>query len=228
MRWRAAVAIAAAAFIAACGPPFVATEGLTYTVQPGDTLYAIAWRLDLDHRDIARWNHLASNYRISVGQILKVSPDGTEVTERARTAKRPAPPAARAAPPADSGPAVDWTWPAQGEVIGPVAQPTGGFGLRVLGKRGDPVRSAAAGRIVYSGTALKNYGHLIIVKHSNSLLSAYGHNEAVLVSEGQQVGKGQAIAQMGLGPGQRAALYFEIRLNGKSVDPSGYLPHRSR
>ncbi|MGH8263026.1 MAG: peptidoglycan DD-metalloendopeptidase family protein [Steroidobacterales bacterium] len=226
-RRRAVVAIAAASFIAACGPPFVATEGLTYTVQPGDTLYAIAWRLDLDHRDIARWNHLGSNYRISVGQVLKVSPDGSEMTPRARTAKRPAP-AARSAPPADSGPAVDWTWPAAGQVIGPVAQPTGGFGLRVLGKRGDPVRSAAAGRIVYSGTALKNYGHLIIVKHSNSLLSAYGHNESVLVSEGQQVVKGQAIAQMGLGPGQRAALYFEIRLNGKSVDPSAYLPHRSR
>ncbi len=89
-------------------------------------------------------------------------------------------------------------------------------------------RPAVAGRVVYSGTALKNYGHLIIVKHSNSLLSAYGHNEAVLVSEGQEVAKGQAIAQMGLGPGQRPALYFEIRLNGKSVDPSGYLPRRGR
>lgn len=225
-RWRAAVAIAAASMLVACGPPFVATEGLTYTVQPGDTLYAIAWRLDLDHRDIARWNRLGRDYRISVGQVLRVSPDGAGVTQQARTPNRP--PAARPTPPADSGPAVEWTWPAQGDVVGPVAQPTGGFGMRVLGKLGDPVRSAAAGRVVYSGTALKNYGHLIIVKHSNSLLSAYGHNQAVLVSEGQQVAKGQAIAQMGLGPGQRAALYFEIRLNGKSVDPSSYLPHRGR
>jgi lipoprotein NlpD len=225
-RWRAAIAIAAGSFMAACGPPFVATEGLTYTVQPGDTLYAIAWRLDLDHRDIARWNHLGGNYRISVGQVLKVSPDDAGVSQPSR-ATRPASPV-RPLPGPDSGPRVQWVWPAQGDIVGPVVQPTGGFGLRVLGKLGDPVRSAAAGRVVYSGTALRNYGHLIIVKHSNSLLSAYGHNQAVLVNEGQQVAMGQAIAQMGLGPGQRPALYFEIRLNGKSVDPSGYLPQRGR
>jgi lipoprotein NlpD len=210
-----------AALVASCGPPFVATEGLTYVVQPGDSLYAIAWRLDLDYRDIARWNHLGTNYRIAVGQVLKVSPDA-ESSASAPSGR----PVERTPPPASAGPPVRWDWPATGEVVGPVPQPTGGFGLRVLGKLGDPVRAAAAGRVVYSGTALKNYGHLIIVKHDNRLLSAYGHNDAVLVTEGQQVAKGQAIAQMGMGPGQRPALYFEIRLDGKSVDPLGYLPHR--
>ncbi|HZF15610.1 MAG TPA: peptidoglycan DD-metalloendopeptidase family protein [Steroidobacteraceae bacterium] len=214
--------LGAAVLIASCGPPFVATEGLTYVVQPGDTLYAIAWRLDLDYRDVARWNHLGTNYRLAVGQVLKVSPDAASAAG-APSAR----PAVRKPAPADSaGPPVRWDWPATGEILGPVPQPTGGFGLRVLGRLGDPVRAAAAGRVVYSGTALKNYGHLIIVKHDNRWLSAYGHNDAVLVTEGQQVAKGQAIAQMGMGPGQRPALYFEIRLDGKSVDPLRYLPHR--
>lgn len=230
--WRAArtsaIATGALVWLAACGPPFVATEGLNYTVLPGDTLYAIAWRLDLDYRDLARWNRLAGNYRISVGQVLKVSPDGAPAAYPSHVARpeNTGPPARWTPATADSGPPVLWEWPAQGAVVGPVPQPTGGSGLRVLGKLGDPVRAAAAGRVVYSGTALKNYGHLIIVKHNSSWLSAYGHNQSVLVREGAAVQKGQAIAAMGMGPGQRPALYFEIRLNGKSVDPSLYLPRR--
>jgi lipoprotein NlpD len=225
-RLRAALALGAALLLAACGPPFVATEGLTYVVQPGDTLYAIAWRLDLDYRDIARWNRLGADYRISAGQVLKVSADAGAASQ-APASRAPARATHRPVEPEKSEPVVGWQWPAAGEIQSPVRQPTGGSGLRVLGRLGDPVRAAAAGRVVYSGTALKNYGHLVIVKHNSSLLSAYGHNQAVLVSEGEFVRKGQPIAQMGMGPGQRPSLYFEIRLNGKPVDPSLYLPHRS-
>jgi len=220
-----ALLTALAALLTACGKPFVATEGLTYVVQPGDTVYAIAWRYDLDYRDLARWNHLRS-YRIAVGQVLRISSDGSAPAVAAIPARRPQTSMPRASPPADE-PVVRFDWPASGKVIGPVRQPTGGSGLRILGRLGDPVRAAAAGRVVYTGTALRSYGHLVIVKHSNSLLSAYGHNQAVLVTEGQQVTRGQSIAEMGLGPGQQPALYFEIRLDGKPVDPQAYLPQRS-
>jgi lipoprotein NlpD len=224
-RLGAALALGAALLLGtACGPPFVATEGLTYVVQPGDTLYAIAWRLDLDYRDLARWNRLPPDFRISVGQLLRVSQDAAD--SEAPAPRAPAAPAQRPGEPALSQPVDGWQWPAIGAVQSPVRQPTGGTGLRVLGQLGDPVRAAASGRVVYSGTALKNYGHLIIVKHNDSLLTAYGHNQAVLVREGEMVRKGQPIAEMGMGPGQRPALYFEIRVNGKPVDPSRYLPHR--
>jgi lipoprotein NlpD len=211
----------------ACSPPFVATEGLTYVVQPGDSLYAIAWRYDLDYRDVAGWNHLGPDYRIAVGQVLKLSADGAVRAQAAAQRPRQSTSAARTAA-ASAEAAVLWQWPAAGKIVGPVRQPMGGFGLRIIGSLGDPVRAAAAGRVVYSGTALRNYGHLVIVKHSNSLLSAYGHNQAVLVSEGQQVSKGQSIAEMGMGPGQQPTLYFEIRHDGKPVDPSRYLPQPSR
>ena len=220
-----AVLTTVAALLAACGAPFVATEGRTCVVEPGDSVYAIAWRYDLDYRDLARWNHLA-NYRIEVGQVLRISPDGLAAGMAGNPATRQKTQAARDSPRADE-PAVRFDWPANGTVVGPVRQPTGGSGLRILGRLGDPVRAAASGRVVYTGTALRSYGHLVIVKHSNSLLSAYGHNQAVLVTEGQLVSRGQSIAAMGLGPGQQPALYFEIRLNGKPVDPQTYLPQRS-
>jgi lipoprotein NlpD len=204
----------------------VATEGLTYVVQPGDTVYAIAWRFDIDYRDLARWNRLGADYRIEVGQVLKLSADGaTSATAEIHQSQSRPSPSTRSLP-APLEPAVRWDWPASGQIVGPVPQPTGGFGLRILGQLGDPVRAAAAGRVVYTGTALRAYGHLVIIKHTNSLLSAYGLNRSVLVSEGQQVAQGQSIAQMGTGPGQQPALYFEIRLNGKPVDPSAYLPRR--
>jgi len=220
------VLLCAAALLAGCGPPFVATEGLTYTVQRGDTLYAIAWRYDLDYRDLARWNRLGSDYRIVVGQVLKISADDTSTAAIAPRPSSRGSATRRHGASESPESAVRWDWPAAGKVVGPVRQPTGGFGLSILGRLGDPVLAAAAGRVVYAGTALPSYGHLVIVKHSDSLLSAYGHNDRVIVSEGQHVAQGQPIAQMGIGPGQQPALYFEIRLNGKPVDPSAYLPHR--
>ena len=98
-----------------------------------------------------------------------------------------------------------------------------GGGILMVGVLGQPVRAAGTGRIVYLGSGIRGYGNLIIIKHDESFLSAYAHTREVAVHEGQEVLRGQIMAQMGVGPHQSAALYFEIRLNGKPVDPLPYL-----
>jgi lipoprotein NlpD len=209
----------------------------TYVVRPQDTLYGIAWRHDLDYHDLARWNHIGPDYRIAVGQILILRP-GPRITQPplARPASpatprqgetRPPPeraPQASVAPsasvpfPAASGAA--WVWPT--EHASP-PRPVPGGGILLLGTLGQPVRAACRGRVVYVGSGLRGYGNLIIIKHGDSLLSAYAHTRELAVQEGQDVLAGQPIAQMGTGPHQIPALYFEIRLNGKPVDPLPYL-----
>jgi lipoprotein NlpD len=117
-------------------------------------------------------------------------------------------------------------WPTDGAVLATVTQPMGGLGLRLGGTTGATVRAAANGRVVYVGSGLRAYGLLVIVKHDESWLSAYGYNREVLVHEGDAVREGQAIASMGEGPGGSPMLYFEIRLQGKPVDPLKHLPSR--
>ena len=113
-----------------------------------------------------------------------------------------------------------------GRVAGSVTQPSGGVGLRIDGTRDQPVLAAADGKIVYTGSGLRGYGQLVIVNHVRGWLTAYGHNERLLVREGEDVRAGQQIATMGLGPGPAAELYFEIRLDGQPIDPLTQLPRR--
>jgi lipoprotein NlpD len=117
-------------------------------------------------------------------------------------------------------------WPADGAAGATVRQPAGGLGLEIAGSPGAEVRAAAAGRVVYTGAGLRGYGSLVIIKHDEAWLTAYGYNRDVAVSEGDAVRSGQRIASMGEGPDRRAALYFEIRLNGRPVDPGTQLPKR--
>jgi lipoprotein NlpD len=102
-------------------------------------------------------------------------------------------------------------------------RPVPGGGILLLGRLGQDVRAAGSGRVVYTGSGLRGYGNLIIIKHGESLLSSYAHNRELLVHEGQDVTAGQVIAHMGMGPHQISALYFEIRVNGKPTDPLRYL-----
>jgi lipoprotein NlpD len=120
-----------------------------------------------------------------------------------------------------------WRWPADGELVGRFAagDPTR-QGIDIAGKAGDPVRAAADGVVVYSGSGLVGYGELVIVKHNEAWLSAYGHNRARRVNEGQLVKAGQQIAEMGRSGAARDMLHFEIRYNGKPVDPLLHLPRR--
>jgi lipoprotein NlpD len=273
-----------------------------YVVRPGDTLYSIAWRHDLDFRDLARWNNIGADFRISVGQVLVLGPGRESPAGRAapRTAPRPAPapgpaptpavagshapetpqvskprplpespgtgppnspttantantasPSGRRSTPSPSppngrdapslnGPAGEaqeapgvangglrWVWPTD---RAGAPRPVPGGGILLSGRLGQDVRAASAGRVVYAGSGLRGYGNLIIIKHADSVLSAYAHNREMLVRDGQEVAMGQVIAHMGQvietgkSPQQSAILYFEIRQNGRPVDPLPFLP----
>lgn len=120
---------------------------------------------------------------------------------------------------------VAWIWPASGKTVGTFSE-SGSKGVDIAGKAGDPVIAAADGRVVYSGTGLRGYGKLVILKHNNTYLSAYAHNQNILVKEGQSVSKGQKIAEMGNTDADQVKLHFEVRRQGKPVDPLKYLPVR--
>jgi lipoprotein NlpD len=221
------LAILVAAGVAGCGgEPRRPPQPEYYTVQPGDTLYSISTRHGLDYRDVARWNGIGRDYLIHPGQRLRLRPPSG--TQAAAAAPRPSAPTGPAAgPPAAAPPPPPWTWPvAAGRVAGPVRQPSGGVGLRIDGEFGQPVLAAADGRVVYTGSGLRGYGQLVILSHERGWLSAYGHNSSVLVRESEQVRAGQRIATMGHGPAQQPMLYFEIRLDGRPVDPLTQLPPR--
>jgi lipoprotein NlpD len=137
--------------------------------------------------------------------------------------KPEAKPEARPADPALSGDEIVWIWPAKGKIVGTFSE-GGSKGVDIAGKAGDPVIAAGDGKIVYSGTGLRGYGKLVIIKHNNTYLSAYAHNQAILVKEGQTVTRSQKIAEMGSSDADQVKLHFEVRRQGKPVDPLKYLP----
>ena len=209
--------------------------GATTLVQRGDTLYSIATRNGISVLDLASWNALAPPYTIYPGQRLRLYPGGART---ASTPSRPAPrpsgggttPPRPVTPPAVTAPPSSpfaWRWPAEGGLVGRfvAGEPTR-QGIDIAGNEGVPVRAAADGTVVYSGAGLVGYGELVIVKHGDQWLSAYGHNRKRLVNEGQLVKAGEAIAEMGHSGAPRDMLHFEIRYTGKPVDPLLYLPPR--
>jgi lipoprotein NlpD len=160
--------------------------------------------------------------------VAKVEPKPEprpEVKPDAKPEAKPEPKPEPKQEPAGNGDKIDWAWPASGKVIAAFNE-TSSKGVDLAGKPGDPVLAAAGGRVVYAGTGLRGYGKLVIVKHDNSFLSAYAHNQSLLVKEGQAVSKGQKIAELGDTDSDRPKLHFEIRRQGKPVDPSKYLPPR--
>jgi len=118
---------------------------------------------------------------------------------------------------------LDWGWPTQGKVVAEFSDTSSAKGVDISGKAGQPIHAAAAGKVVYSGSSLRGYGKLIIIKHNKTYLSAYAHNSQILVKEGQSIAKGQKIAEMGDSDADRVKLHFEIRRFGKPVDPMKYL-----
>jgi lipoprotein NlpD len=223
-----------------------------YTVKQGDTLIRIALENGQNWKDLVKWNNLDNPNVIEVGQVLRVQAPGTDASKAGTTAKvetRPlgASSAASGASPAASGVPVvaaapppppptndngregddniNWMWPANGAVANSFDD-TRSKGLAITGKAGDPVVAAADGRVVYAGSGLRGYGNLVILKHNNTYLTAYAHNQTLLVKEDQAVRRGQKIAEMGSTDADRVQLHFEIRKLGKPVDPAKLLPPR--
>lgn len=215
-----------------------------YTVKPGDTLIRIGLDTGQNWRDIGRWSNLENPNLIEVGQVLRVAPpvETTAVVVRpvtAGAASAVAPAQASSAPaaatsaakpastPSASGSAAEedlpWIWPAQGQVLAGFDEAKN-KGVDIAGKAGDNVVASADGRVVYAGAGLRGYGNLIILKHNNTFLTAYAHNQTLLVKEDQSVRRGQKIAEMGNSDADRVKLHFEIRRQGKPVDPAKYLP----
>lgn len=201
----------------------------TYVVQPGDTLYAIAWRYNLDYRALAEENHLSPPYVVKTGQILSVKP---VVYHPASAAKKSAAPVkykkvtpSVKATPSSTKPApmpnqaIRWVWPAKGRIIAHYSPTVGQKGIDIAGQKGEPILAAASGKVAYAGNGLRGYGNLIIIKHNEEFLSAYAHNDTLLVHEGDEVKAGQKIATMGDSESKRVMLHFEIREAGKSVNP---------
>ncbi|NCS65507.1 MAG: hypothetical protein COS39_00220 [Hydrogenophilales bacterium CG03_land_8_20_14_0_80_62_28] len=199
------------------------------TVREGDNLFRIAFDHGLDYRQLAQWNGLADPDKIRVGDSLRLTPPPERAPDDTPLVVNPAPPTVKSAPPTnavedmtDAAPS-GWVWPAKGRVVTAFGGRAGAKGIDIAGKPNSPVLAAAPGRVIYVGAGLRGYGKLVIVKHSNILLSAYGHNDRVLVAEGQTVRLGQPIAAMGNTDAERVKLHFEIREYGKPVDPMTYL-----
>lgn len=195
-----------------------------YTVQAGDNVFRIAKNYGRTLSEVARWNGLYDPYIIEIGDVLRVIPPAG--TSTATTL--PVPSVGNTLPavtPATDDSALTWGWPASG----PIAQ---GFdsannkGIDIAGKAGDPVFAAADGSVVYSGNALRGYGNLVILKHNSTFVTAYAHNQTLLVKDGQSVKRGQRIAEMGQSEADRVKLHFEIRKTSTPVDPMRYLPPR--
>lgn len=220
----------------------------THTVVRGDTVYNIAKRYQITQDNLRAWNNMADN-TISVGQVLRVKPAGytAPAGSAATSAARTQPPAAssvtpnvpstpqantsRVATPATTPTVstggvrntggITWQRPTAGNVI----TKFGGTnkGVDIAGNPGQPVVAAADGKVVYAGSGLRGYGNLVIIQHSPTFLSAYGHNQSLLVNEGQTVKRGQTIAKMGNSDASRTQLHFEVRQNGKPVNPANYV-----
>lgn len=234
-----------------------------YTVQSGDTLFAIAWYTGNDYQDIAKWNNLAPPYVIYPGQSLDLQPQLNDLkplsnvkkpsgTTSSKNTKMSIDPKESQAycecEPNVNKPVTSdktskskrlvnafpervsqWQWPATGrfEQSQNGAEP-GVNGVDIYAARGSNVVAAAAGKVVYAGNALRGYGNLIIIKHTDSFLSAYAHNESIVVSERDWIQAGDVIGKVGSSGTTTNKLHFEIRYRGKSLDPLKYLPKQPK
>ncbi|MEA1888843.1 MAG: peptidoglycan DD-metalloendopeptidase family protein [Pseudomonadota bacterium] len=217
-----------------------AKYGSIYTVKRGDTLYSIAWAIKQDYRKLASWNGIRSPYLIRSGQRLRMYPpsskkakpkttkktyssgrsthsSSTHAAKKSKTYKEKPP----------QGKVKRWTWPTINRKVTARFNPASGkYGIDIAGKFGDAIYATANGQVVYAGSGLRGYGKLIILKHNKTYLSAYAHNDSILVAEGQNIRAGKKIGRMGSNGKGRAILHFEIRKNGKPVNPASYLSSR--
>ena len=219
----------------------------SHRVQPGESLYSIAWRYGRDFRELAAENSIASPYKVYPDQLITLEDTGAykkhsafpKPTPNQQSVKKPPQGSVSTAGNKNTqsrtpsltkhtgkAPAL-WRWPHAGPIIeGFSTAGYGNKGLDIAGKEGDPIVAAAAGEVVYAGSGLLGYGRLVIITHNEEFLSAYAHNSKILVAEGGTVKAGDLIAEMGSSGTNRVKLHFEVRKRGVPVDPMGYLPKR--
>jgi lipoprotein NlpD len=215
------VTILIIALLLGCTPTIVEYTTRTHVVKAGETLQVIAWQYGLDARDLAQWNLIENPDLIFVNQHLNLTRGNGDRTVFVRRSSQQS--ASTSAQPVLPPPS--WLWPVKGPLLSTYGSNSGtGKGIGIGGEVGTGIRAAATGRVVYAGDGLIGYGQLLIIQHNPTYLSAYGHNDRLVVSEGDSVEQGQVIAVMGIGPGREPQLHFEIRRNGGSVAPLAYLP----
>ena len=212
-----------------------------HRVQPGETLYAIAFRYDKDYRQLAVYNHLQSPYSLRVGQVVRLphtvgqpkpAPYKPWSTPHSVSQAKPAHLAYTSPHQAgythSVGATNGWRWPAQGRVVANFVPSQGKKGIDIACNKGEGVYASASGIVAYAGSGLMGYGNLIIIKHNNQYLTAYGNNSKNWVHEGQQVSVGQKIAEVGLIDRRFWGVHFEIRQAGQPVNPLNYLGQHAR
>lgn len=202
--------------------PYDIKHDTVHTVRRGDTLYTIAWQYGLDYHALAKANNLRSPDHIVVGQAIRLNIDAANANkstwrksiQRIQEIKKP------------TSQPITWSWPVKGPILKQygVHQAQANKGIDIGGSLGKPVRAAAGGTVVYAGSGLRGYGQLIIIRHNEAYLSAYAHNKAIEVREGESVRLGQIIARMGKTDTQQVKLHFEIRHHGAPIDPLSKLP----
>lgn len=219
------------ALLAACGSAPVGPG--YYRVERGDTLSKIARSNRQSVQNVARWNNLTNPDSIEVGQVLRVAPPGGAASTSSAIRSGGGNASASVAPrpaPADTAPAtapapISLVWPADGTVFRRF-DGANSKGIDISAAAGTPIVAAAPGTVVYAGNGLRGYGNLLILKHNADYLTAYAHNRALFVKEGESVQRGQKIAEMGDTDTDRVMLHFELRYQGRSIDPSKELPPR--
>lgn len=224
-----------------------------YKVRKGDTLYAVAWKAGVDFRTLAKWNGLKSPYTIYPGQLLRLkapeykkksttasrntkkkrasskpaSKTKSQKTTKAKTSGKATASVSSKQQPVSSSGKLRWSWPTNGAVISRYAKgDTSSKGIRIGGTSGQKISATEAGKVVYVGSGLIGYGRLIIIKHNEKYLSAYAHNSKLRVKEGEQVKRGEHIADMGVDNTGKPMLHFEIRRYGKPINPMSMLPKK--
>lgn len=209
-----------------------------HVVNKGDTLYSIAWHYNQDYQALASWNAVSPPFVIHPGEVIRLEPAKRKAAKESlqpgpilnkknagRKKTTAPPPAGTAQKPggADYPADIRWQWPTRGKLLR-ADSPTAKKGIDISGRTGQKIVAAATGEVVYSGSGLLGYGKLIIIKHNNAYLSAYAHNQKMVVREGDKVKTGQQISTMGVDSRGTPVLHFEIRRNGKPVNPLRRLP----
>ncbi|WP_437888837.1 amidase activator ActS [Phytobacter sp. V91] len=218
--------LAIALLLAGCAGSQSSSSGDVYTVKRGDTLYKISRQTGTSVRDLARLNGISPPYTIEVGQRLKLN--SASKSSSAKGATKTAKVVPSSAVPLSSWPPVGqrcWRWPTTGKVVMTYSTSDGGNkGIDIAGQRGQAVYASGAGKVVYAGNQLRGYGNLIMIKHSEEYMTAYAHNDTILVNNGQSVKIGQKIATMGSTDTDSVRLHFQIRYKATAIDPLRYLP----